>query len=300
MKARKQRSDIVVSRILLDELAVVRENIENAAAGNDPDALHELRVSVRRSRALLKGMPGVFAPADRERLARELRELQGLTGPVRDYDVLLEDLDEFGDDRPELESETAQLRVLFAKRRATAASRLARRLRSKRQADALATWERIATRLVEAGDEDRPDAAKPIGRLAAARIAEDHRRLLKLSAQALDSGDPAVIHHARKRGKALRYNLEFFGEMIDKDATRALRRSLRAVQDELGAYQDTVIRETELRSAAAADPGVALPAGALLDRTFVERDLALEAFARRYAKLARHKRRRAVEKAFAS
>ncbi|MBJ7353207.1 MAG: CHAD domain-containing protein [Thermoleophilaceae bacterium] len=286
MNLGKRRSDEAVAELLIDQLTIVRANVDGAIAGDDPEALHDLRVAVRRSRTLLKGMPGVFTPADHERFTRELRELQLITGPVRDYDVLLEDLECFIEERPELASESEALRKELMRRRSAARAKLARRLKSKRFADLLDAWQATIEALPTTDESDRPDSRTPIGKLSAARIDADRKRFKKLSADAVASGDPAAVHHARKRGKALRYNLEFFGHLGDKKRSKRLGNRLRKTQDELGAYQDTVVHEAALREAAesAGSVAVAIAAGAMIERALDERDYRLEQFERRVAR----------------
>ena len=286
MNPRKQRSDEAVAEILLDQLATVRANIDGSIAGEDPEALHDFRVSVRRTRTLLKGMPGVFTPADLERFKAEFKELQSISGPVRDSDVLLEDLESFVEERPELAGEAAALQKELLRRRSAARSRLKRRLTSKRFADLLDSWQALLESLATTDEEARPDAATPIGKLARKRIAADRKRFSELSEAALKSNDPLAVHHARKRGKALRYNLEFFGQLGDGKRSKQLGRRLERIQDELGAYQDTVVHEAALRDAAesAGSVAAATAAGALIERSLQERDHRLEQFDRRVSK----------------
>lgn len=276
------RSDEAVAEILLDELATVRANIDGSIAGEDPEALHDFRVSVRRTRTLLKGMPGVFTPEDRARFAAEFKDMQSITGPVRDYDVLLETLDSFSAERPELGVEAAALRKELVRRRTAARSRLRRRLNSKRFTDLLDSWQATLESLPGADEETRPDADTPIGKLARKRISADRERFTKLSEAALKTGDPHTVHHARKRGKALRYNLEFFGHLGNKKKSKQLGQTLKKLQDDLGDYQDTVVREAALREAAESADSVAaaIAAGALIERALEERDYRLKQFGR--------------------
>lgn len=284
MKARERRSDAAVAELLLDQLVILHANVEGSIAGDDPEALHDLRVAVRRSRSLLKGMPGVFSPAELERFKAEFKELQTITGPVRDYDVLLEDLESFSEERPELEYETAVLRKEIARRHSAARTKLKRRLQSKRFADLLDAWLATLEGLPTSDEAERPDASTPIKKLARERIAADRKRFSVLSEAALKEGDPAAVHHARKRGKALRYNLEFFGALGNKKKAKHLGRKLKKIQDELGAYQDTIVQEAVLRDAAesAGSVAAATAAGALIERALDERDYRLDQFERRF------------------
>lgn len=302
MNARNQRSDEAIAEILLDELATVRASTGGAIVGQHPAALHAVRVSVRRSRTLLKGMHGVFLPADQERFAAELKDLQAITGPVRDSDVLLEELEAFSTERPQFASEAAALRRELMRRRRAARSKLKRRLTSKRFADLLDAWQKTLEALPSMDEAERPDAATPIGELASEQIVADHKRFLKLGKAAIRSGDPAAVHHARKRGKALRYDLEFFGDFGDKTVAARLIRQLKAAQDELGAYQDTVVREAELREAARAADTVAAAtaAGAMIERALDRRSDRLERFEDRCSKLGGKKQRAKIKRAFAA
>lgn len=55
--------------------------------GDDPEALHDLRVALRRLRSLLRAYRGNLSV--RKRARRELRELTEATNPARDAEVLL-------------------------------------------------------------------------------------------------------------------------------------------------------------------------------------------------------------------
>ena len=60
--------------------------------GNDPEELHQMRVATRRFRALLRTGHVFLDPEWMNLLRREVGWLGGILGTVRDYDVLLADL----------------------------------------------------------------------------------------------------------------------------------------------------------------------------------------------------------------
>ena len=100
-------------RDLLDHQRRAIESSEPGVRdGADPESLHRFRVATRRSRALIRAS----RPLVRDQLAsldRELRWLGGVSGPVRDLDVLVDHLggmlDELGEDRAGGESIIAEL-----------------------------------------------------------------------------------------------------------------------------------------------------------------------------------------------
>jgi CHAD domain-containing protein len=62
-------------------------NAPGAAAGKDPEYLHQLRVGMRRLRAALRAFRGTLHDADMRALRRLLRMVAAATGPARDWDV---------------------------------------------------------------------------------------------------------------------------------------------------------------------------------------------------------------------
>ncbi|MDX2171217.1 MAG: CHAD domain-containing protein, partial [Deltaproteobacteria bacterium] len=58
-------------------------------AGDQPEALHEMRVAMRRLRTALRAFPAALPARQRDALQRELTWLGGELGRVRDFDVLL-------------------------------------------------------------------------------------------------------------------------------------------------------------------------------------------------------------------
>lgn len=287
MKERKRPGDEAVAEILLDQLEIIRANVAGSIAGENPEPLHDLRVALRRSRTLLRSYPGVFAPADLERFKREFKELQAITGPARDYDLLIADLDTVAEERPQLASEAAALRRALVTKRHAAGNKLKRRLVSKRFNDLLGDWETLLKTLPEQDREDRPDAKTPIGKLSRKQIRSDQKRFSELGKRALKTGDLNEVHHARKRGKSLRYNIEFFGGLNPKKNSERLHKQLKKVQSELGDFQDTVVQEAALREAVESSDSVtaAVAAGAMIERALEERSRRFKRFRFRFVKL---------------
>src|SRR5215475_8063667 len=71
-------------------LAQMRDNEASARLGRDPEGVHQLRIGLRRLRALVTAYRDALAPAAHEFLSRELRWLQQELNPARDWDVFIE------------------------------------------------------------------------------------------------------------------------------------------------------------------------------------------------------------------
>ena len=88
-----QRADAAATAVLRRLLDVIGENTDGAISGEDPEHLHQLRIAVRRSRTVQRQLHAGLPAGGAARLSREFRWLQQATGPARDLDVYLEDLD---------------------------------------------------------------------------------------------------------------------------------------------------------------------------------------------------------------
>ncbi|HEX9792083.1 MAG TPA: CYTH and CHAD domain-containing protein [Kiloniellales bacterium] len=68
-----------------------RANEPAVLSSTDPEGIHQMRVGIRRLRALLQAVRRFLPPARYEPLARELGWLQRELGPARDWDVFIAD-----------------------------------------------------------------------------------------------------------------------------------------------------------------------------------------------------------------
>jgi CHAD domain-containing protein len=214
--------------------------------GRDPESLHDMRVAVRRTRALLRTSKPLFTN-DVDAFAEELRLLGEKLGAVRDLDVLVERLRAEADGLDEKETR-ALLRALERKRTA-ARKALLRALDAERY---LALLDRFAAEVDALAPSDNRDSLKD---LAA-------RQLKKLRTRAKATADDAAddeLHALRKRGKRVRYAFELAGD-------GSVVKRAKAFQDVLGEHRDSVVAEAVLLELAAASPEHGLVAGRLIER----------------------------------
>ena len=87
--------DISLRNAILSVARACRDHFranEPAVLGStDPEGIHQMRVGIRRLRALLQAVRRFLPPARYEPLARELGWLQRELGPARDWDVFIAD-----------------------------------------------------------------------------------------------------------------------------------------------------------------------------------------------------------------
>jgi CHAD domain-containing protein len=235
---------------LREQLRETERHDPGTRLGRDPESLHDMRVAVRRLRALLRAGKKLVA-TDTSELDRRLKRLGRVLGEVRDLDVLLERLEREAAELDGKDEEEA--RSLFAAlrdERSTRRRQLLAVLRSDGYLSLLDDTSQTIDALEPSGTDTSLDelADKAFGKLA------------KAVRQLPDEPADEELHAVRKTGKRARYA----GELAawKKPVQRA-----KALQDVLGEHQDAVVAEERLRELALeARPQQALAAGRLVER----------------------------------
>jgi CHAD domain-containing protein len=295
--ARGTRADVAAGLVLMPLAAIAAANVDGVLDDVDTEFLHDLRVSVRRARSVLRELKGVHEPAPRARLRTELKWVQTVTGPLRDLDVQLLEWEEVAAEQTD---ELAPLRSLLEQRRTRELGRVRRALRSRRFAATLEAWRALAS----APASEEPRAALPIEAVAADRIRKVYRRMVRDGRRIDDASPDQDLHELRKRGKELRYLLELFGSLFPNDVVKPLVRALKDLQDVLGHFQDRSVQTEMLRAnadelaALSGGPGAVLAAGVVISALEADQRDARAHFAERFAAFASSDQRKLVRRTF--
>jgi CHAD domain-containing protein len=304
---RGQRSDEAAAAVLRRLLEVIEANVDGAVADIDTEFLHDLRVSVRRSRAVQRELKRVFPPDRLARFRAEFKWLQQATGDARDLDVYVLEFDEYQamvaeEIRPDLDP----LRGLLRARRLKAHGQMAKALRSERTTTLLSAWGAFLERLVSLPAYDRPDAARTIEAVAGERIRKVYRRMVKMGRAIDESSRAEDYHELRKKGKELRYLLELFGApLYAEEVVKPMIKTLKSLQDVLGRHQDREVQVDTVRAlrdevARLPDgPRALMAMGVLVERLAEDEQAARAAFAERFAVFASKSQRQLVRETFA-
>lgn len=202
--------------------------------GEDPEGIHDLRVALRRLRAVTRTFKPLSGAGPLMRLRDDLRALGNLTNPIRDAEVRLELLREFADDvhAPEW------VRTLEEERREIAA---------RCTAFAISLEQEPIEPLLEAiegalgGLESRP------ARTFARRRYRRERERVRDHVQAVTDApeDLERLHRLRIAAKRLRYVSEFYSPLLTNRATRTGQRA-RRLQSVLGDLRDLDLLAEEI------------------------------------------------------
>ncbi len=211
------------------------------------EALHQLRVGLRRLRAAIKAFAKMTADPQQERIKAELKWVMKQIGPARDLDVfgtdVLEPLRRIATHDPHL----AAAHRCYSEMRKTAHESARRSIDSDRFRKImfdLAEW-------IEVGRWTTDPALKIVRECkvtehAAEILVRWHRRFRKRGKKFSDLS-PQQRHSLRMRAKDLRYVIEFFASLFPgkKHAKRreATLAALEKLQDTLGALNDLTARK---------------------------------------------------------
>lgn len=222
--------------------------------GEEPEALHQMRVSTRRLRAALALFVKAL-PARADRLSVELGWLAEVLGAVRDLDVQLGNLDQWCEDLPGEHGQALDdLGDLLARHRDEARARLLEALESRR-------YERLVASLqamLDQGPLKRSPEARTLAVVALPDlISERHRAAVKAAKRAQSSGVLPDFHRLRIRCKRLRYAIEFTAGLYGTDVKRFAKK-VAALQGDLGLIQDAEVAYDRLRDIAVTSEGEAL------------------------------------------
>jgi CHAD domain-containing protein len=221
-------------------------------AAVDADAIHDLRVAIRRLRTAMEVFDGVL-PRRAKAVRRDLKRVFSALGPRRDADVALEALRALEpglvpEDRPGWDGLVAELEAAGASAGAAIETGAA----------LLATGE-AALLAARARDRDGQPAGAALRRAAGKRLAEVLDRVGALE----DPRDGVALHQLRLTAKRLRYVLSA-GEPALGEAAATGARVARELQTVLGDIHDCDVLlprlRTHRRALRAADV-VALSAG---------------------------------------
>lgn len=253
--------------IAREALVQVAGNARLLIQVQSPEALHQLRVGLRRLRVALWMFRALLDAPGLDRARAEARWLAGELAPARDLDVLLVRL--FGAE--DIEEDAGRAALLDGLRRAQAdAYRRAHAAlgsdRFRQMLLFLAEWIDIGPWLSDA--ELAETRAAPAVDLAAAAMNRADAHLRK-GARRFESLTVEARHELRKQAKKLRYAAAFFQDAFREHPRRrtALMTALKAVQERLGELNDvSVAQDVALAAVAQRSGELAFAAGLEIGR----------------------------------
>jgi len=264
-------------------LAQIRANEPVVLNSDNPEGVHQLRVGVRRLRAVIGAFHKVLDKAVLEFLREELRWLQQRLGPAREWDVFIQEtIDPLQLRMPDQSSLTALREAARA-----AQDRGYREARETLMGGRytalmlqLALWLDEGSWMPPADGGESDPRARSAPDFAAYVLEKRDRKLRKLAGKRRKLREEE-LHKVRILAKQMRYSAEFFRSLFPARAVKRQLEALEAIQDTLGSLNDAVVGRQLLKdlhdSAGSAAAARRISAGAALvegwQAACIDRDL---------------------------
>ncbi len=226
-----------------EQFDIVQRQHPRALEGIDPEGVHQMRVSTRRLRAVMKAFRSILGDEAVTRLNAELRWLAQNLGHARDADVTERGARDAGGGDGDHYAQFLEQETI------SAYERLVDVLQSER----CAALEAELRTFIAAGPTRHMQ--EQFGKLSVAASAQQfvHAALQKLLAHgdAIDAEAPARrLHKLRIEAKRFRYLLDFYST-VQADEWVPLTEAVTRLQDVLGEHQDAVTAQARLADYAA-------------------------------------------------
>jgi inorganic triphosphatase YgiF len=213
---------------------------EPAVLSAEPEGIHQMRIAVRRIRSALSALNRMLPVADLDWIAGELGWLGGTLGPARNLDVFATELLQPArvglPDEPGWDDLVATLDRL----RRAARDGIREEILSTRYTATmlrLLRWFEACGRRDHLASEATAQLGSPIGEVAPTLL-DRRRRRVRQRSRRFSGLSPRQRHKLRIAAKKLRYTIELFGSLFDKDELQRYVKRLKRLQDDLGYAND--------------------------------------------------------------
>ncbi len=231
------------ARVILYQLYYrVSKNQYDLEKASDPEALHDYRIAVRKTRSLLSELDGVLPEPGLSHFRKRFAEVMKHTGRLRDLEVLIHSL-------PELEHETESistsvwysLLIDLRQKEQFQRKQLLSFFNSDYYTELMADWS-CYLESIRPGNYTLPLADTNVQVLATDIIRTRHGKLVKRAKKVSKQPSMERLHKLRKSGKRLRYLLDLFEDIYPATARKKLLKELKKFQDVLGEIQDIEVQ----------------------------------------------------------
>jgi triphosphatase len=226
-------------------------------AAPEADAVHQMRVALRRLRAAITLFKSVVEDEQRDQVKAELKWMANLLGEARDLDVYITTVLEPARDQHGDDESYRQLLTEYQERRNQAYNTVQETIPSPRFVNSIletAAWIQAGGWQQDKGKLARRRRDQPVAELAEEELGRRWKKIIKRGRNLVEL-DPEERHQVRIEIKKLRYATEFFESLFKGGGAnkkkRAALNTLEALQETLGELNDIAVGSHMAPSAAA-------------------------------------------------
>jgi CHAD domain-containing protein len=203
----------------------------------DDEALHNFRISIRRTRALIGQTKSILGVERVRPFMQGFKWIGSFTTPVRDLDVLALKLQDYGQALPVDYRENLNIiKTFLDQQRELAYATLIKDIQSEHYHHLINDWKEFLNGFLI--DDGTTPSDKTILSVANSKTWSTYKEVLKEGRAITDESPPEALHELRKTCKKLRYLIDFFSDLHPRKPVKQLIRILKKLQDYLGDFQD--------------------------------------------------------------
>ena len=237
--------------ILRHQYRLMRLNEAGIIADLDSEFLHDFRVALRRSRAVMARVKKVL-PASAKHFRSQMADLASRSNLLRDLDVYLLQREEYRRMLPSgLQEGLEPVFAVLVEERAREFKKLARWMKGADYRRIMTKWSEFLAGhdplQAEDGVAAPAKALVPVLPLAEKAIAAACARLLEHGRAIGPESPDEALHALRLDCKKLRYLFEFFAAIFPSEEITPLISRTKKLQDNLGAFNDLFVQQEALR-----------------------------------------------------
>jgi inorganic triphosphatase YgiF len=213
---------------------------EPAVLSAQPEGVHQMRVAVRRLRSAISSLKNVLPQEDLRWITEELRWLGGTLGPARNLDVFVAELLPAARDGLPNEPGWHDLAATLGRLRRAANDQMKEAILSERYTSAMLSllrWFEASGWREHLPPDESDLMISPVIKTAPCLLDRRRRKVTKRS-KGFGRLAPHERHKLRIAVKKLRYTIELFGSIFDKDDLEKFVRRLKRLQGDLGYAND--------------------------------------------------------------
>lgn len=236
-------------KALLTDFVKVLQHEAGSRAGEDPEEVHDMRVSIRRIRSILRLLADYYKPKAVDPLLEEMRKVASALGAVRDLDVLIADVTAYA---AKAENGAALQPVIDALKAQNEQARKAlnKTLDKGSYKRFVEDFSQFLTKPGKGARAVDTDDLRPsqVRHLLPPMIYE-HLGAVRAYDGVIADADAATLHELRIEFKRLRYAVSVFSEILGSSAAD-FTNELKKIQDHLGRIADIRAAKDTLKDAA--------------------------------------------------
>jgi CHAD domain-containing protein len=224
-------------KALLDDVVKMLHHEAGSRIGDDPEEVHDMRVSIRRMRSTFRLLGDYYKPKAIRPYLTEMRRIAQALGGVRDLDVMIEKLRAFQEgfeQRDDLEPVIDQ----FDQRRTKARKELIRALDKDAYRRFVEDFSSFTTKAGKGALPIDKDDIHPFQvRHLLPGLIYAHIAAVRAYDSALENANDETLHALRIEFKRLRYAVTIFSDVLGTSINDFLS-ELKTIQDHLGDLND--------------------------------------------------------------